>query len=457
MQTKQYLFTLTLLLFIITLYFLLMYDSMLNIFQFTFCIKYLNYYTYFGIDGISLFFLLLTSFFIPLCILFSWNSNFIYIKEYYLCIFSLELLLFIIFSTLDILIFYMFFEAILVPFFMLIGIYGSRIRKIHASYMLFFYTIIGSIMMLLSIIYIYLHSGTLNLQLLWNIEFNSVLSKFLWISFFLSFSVKIPMFPFHIWLPEAHVEAPTEASVILAAILLKVGIYGFIRVLIPIFPNLTFYYLNIILILNILSLLYTSLVTLRQIDIKKIIAYSSISHMNVGVIGIMSFQLYSISGSMLLMFGHGFVSGGLFFLIGSLYDRYKTKVIFYYNGLVHNMPIFSSLFIFFILSNISMPCTSNFIGEFLIIYGSIVQHNILVLIFISISIFVCTIYSIWMYNKIIFGLPNYKNVFFIKDITKLEFMLFVPIMFGVLILGVYPKLFLDIFTCNIYYYFNFII
>lgn len=346
MYIKYYSFVTSLIIFLITIFALIMYDPMVNIFQYTFSIKYYNYYCYFGLDGISIFFLLLTSFFIPLCILFSWNSKFTYIKEYYICIVALEILLYIIFTTLDLLLFYMFFEAILIPFFILIGLYGSRMRKIHAAYMLFFYTIAGSILMLFSIIYIYIHTGTLNLQLLWNIEFNTVLSTFLWFSFFLSFSVKVPIFPFHIWLPEAHVEAPTEASVILAAILLKVGIYGFLRILLPIFPNLTFYYLNIILLLNIISLFYTSLVTLRQIDIKKIIAYSSVSHMNVCVIGALSFQIHSIAGSMLLMFGHGFVSGGLFFLIGVIYDRYKTKILFYYSGLVHTMPLFSAIFFF---------------------------------------------------------------------------------------------------------------
>jgi proton-translocating NADH-quinone oxidoreductase chain M len=456
-KLKTNLFIVSLVLFVATLFLLLIYDPLLNIFQYTFCIKYFNYYSYFGIDGITLFFLLLTSFFIPLCILFSWNSSFIYIKEYYICIISLEILLYIIFTTLDIFFFYIFFEAILIPFFILIGIYGSRVRKIHAAYMLFFYTIVGSILMLFSIIYIFIHAGTLNLQLLWNIEFDTVLSNFLWFSFFLSFSVKIPIFPFHIWLPEAHVEAPTEASVILAAILLKVGIYGFLRILIPVFPNITFYYLNIIILLNILSLLYTSLVTLRQIDIKKIIAYSSISHMNICTLGIISFKSYSISGSMLLMFGHGFVSGGLFFLIGILYDRYKTKVIFYYSGLVHSMPLFSSILFFYILSNISMPLTSNFIGEFLIIYGLLAQQRVITLLFVSISIFICTVYSILLYNKLIFGLPNYNNINYIKDIQKLEFMILLPITLCVLIIGIYPKLFIDIFIFNIYYYFNFLV
>lgn len=456
MSLKKFLFLASLLIFLITVFFLLMYDPIISIFQTTFCIKYFNYYSYFGIDGISLFFLLLTGFFIPLCLLFSWNSTFIHIKEYYVCLISLEILLYIIFTTLDILFFYIFFEAILIPFFILIGIYGSRVRKIHASYMLFFYTIAGSILMLFSILYIFIHTGTLNLQLLWNIEFNSVVTKFLWFSFFLSFSIKVPIFPFHIWLPEAHVEAPTEASVILAAILLKVGIYGFLRVLIPVFPDLTFYYINLIMLLNIISLFYTSLVTLRQIDIKKIIAYSSVSHMNVCLIGIISFQIHSISGSMLLMLGHGFVSGGLFFLIGILYDRYKTKVLFYYSGLVHVMPLFSSILFFFILGNISMPLTSNFIGEFLILYGVVAQKNIMTVFFISFSIFICTIYSIWMYNKIIFGLPHYNYISSIKDITKLEFMIMVPIILGVLLLGIYPKIFLDIFLFNIYYYFNFI-
>ena len=454
---KQFLFSFSLIIFLITIFLLYGYDISINTFQYVFSLKYYNYYAYFGIDGISMFFLILTSFFIPLCILFSWNTSHFYIKEYILCIISLEFLLYIIFTTLDLLLFYIFFEAILIPFFILIGIYGSRVRKIHASYMLFFYTIAGSILMLLSILYIYIHVGTLNFQILWNIEFNNILSIFLWFTFFISFSVKIPIFPFHIWLPEAHVEAPTEASVILAAILLKVGIYGFLRVLLPIFPNITLYYINIILILNILSLFYTSFSTLRQIDIKKVIAYSSISHMNICTIGIISFQIHSISGSIILMIGHGFVSGGLFFLIGMLYDRYKTKLFAYYSGLVHTMPVFSTIFFFFILSNISMPLTSNFIGEFLIIFGIISQKNIILIAFISFAIFICAAYSIWLYNKIIFGIPNYNFTKYCTDITKIEFFIIFPIIIGTLLIGIYPKLFLDIFSNNIYYYFNFII
>jgi len=457
MIARKISFLISLLFFFTTIFLVYGFDPFLNSFQYTFSIKYYNYYAYFGIDGISIFFLLLTTFFIPLCILFSWNVGTFFLKEYVLCLISLEFLLYVIFTTLDLLLFYIFFEAILIPFFILIGLYGSRIRKIHASYMLFFYTIVGSILMLFSIIYIYIHAGTLNFQLLWNIEFNNLLSNFLWFTFFFSFSVKIPIFPFHIWLPEAHVEAPTEASVILAAILLKVGIYGLLRILIPIFPELTIYYLNIILLLNVLSLFYTSLATLRQIDIKKVIAYSSISHMNICTIGILSFQIHSIIGSLILMFGHGFVSGGLFFLIGILYDRYKTKLFSYYSGLVHTMPIFSSLFFFFILSNISMPLTSNFIGEFLIIFGVVSQNHIIIISLISFAIFICAAYSVWLYNKIIFALPKYNYMHYLKDISKIEFFLILPILVGTILMGVYPKIFTDIFSNNIYYYFNFII
>ena len=451
---KHRIFFYSLIIFFINIYWFLIFDSYTNGFQIIWVLNYFGYYVYLGLDGISLTFTLLTSFFIPLCILFIWNTHFYYKTQYLYFLISIELLITFVFLVLDLIWFYIFFETILIPFFLLIGLYGSRIRKIHAAYLLFFYTVCGSIWMLVSIIYIYLHTGTTNIQLLWSVEYTNITEHLLWLSFFISFSVKVPTFPLHIWLPEAHVESPTEASVILAAILLKIGLYGFLKFLIPMFPYVTFYYSNLIILLNILSMIYTALMTLRQIDIKRIIAYSSIGHMNICMIGIASFDISSIVGSLLIMVGHAFISGGLFFLVGMLYDRYKTKIIYYYSGIAIHMPIYSSILFFFILSNISMPFTSNFIGELLILYKVITDCHILLTISISISIFLCTIYSIWLYNRICFGLIKYKSFYKLNDVLKIEFCIIVPILIAVLLIGIYPNILIQLWTSNIYYYFN---
>jgi NADH-quinone oxidoreductase subunit M len=243
-------------------------------------------------------------------------------------------------------------------------------------------------------------------------------------------------------LPEAHVESPTEGSVILAAILLKVGGYGFLRILLPIFPVATMYYSSFVILLCVISIVYTSMSTIRQTDIKRVIAYSSIAHMNVALIGIMLMTSVSISGSLLLMLGHGIVSGGLFFMVGMLYDRFKTKVITYYSGLLYSMPMFSSFFFLFILGNISMPSTANFIGEFLILLSAIEHFNIDCIVAISISIFLCSFYSLYLYNRIVFGIPLRMRVSY--DLTVLEFSTLLPIVFFLFMIGTYPKPFVDV-------------
>ena len=404
--TKNIIFYISTFLFFLTSIIWITYNPYVFGYQHIYCVQWSNLKFFLGIDGLSLFFIYLTTFLIPLCLLFSWNNN--TKNNYYSMIFllSIEILLIFVFSVIDLLLFYIFFEAILIPFFIFIGINGYRKRRIHAAYLLFFYTIFGSLLMLISIFAIYLHCGTTDIQLLWNSSFSEERENLFWIFFFLAFAVKIPIFPFHIWLPEAHVEAPTEGSVLLAGVLLKLGTYGILRFLFPIFPNATIYFSPLVLLLSSLAIFYTSLTTLRQIDIKRIVAYSSVSHMNMCVLGLFTFDPVAISGSILLMVGHGLVSGGLFFLIGILYNRFNTKIIKYYSGLVQLMPIYAFLFFFFTISNMSMPATSNFIGEFLILSGIFFKKNIYCLIISSIGIFVGTIYSIWLYNKIHFGLLN---------------------------------------------------
>ena len=312
-KLKQFVLVLSLFIFFFSCILWIMYDPFQINFQFLFSLKFFSYHIFFGIDGLSLFFVFLTSFLIPVCLLYGWNNVYYYSYEYILCLFSMEIILLFFFTSLDLILFYIFFESILIPLFIFIGLYGSRKRKIHASYLLFFYTLFGSFLMLFSIIVIYFHTGSTDLLILYGTEFTLPREYLLWFLLFISFSIKIPMFPFHIWLPEAHVEAPTEGSVLLAGVLLKLGGYGFLRILIPLFMKSTLYFLPFVFTLCIISILYTSMSTLRQIDLKRIIAYSSIAHMNLCVVGLFSFNPISVAGGILLMFSHGLVSSLLFF------------------------------------------------------------------------------------------------------------------------------------------------
>lgn len=435
---RHLIFYLTIFIFIEVIFYWITYDPYQLNFQMGHDINIGSIELHFGIDSLSLFFIFLISLLIPACILFNFKNKIFNINEYCILLFLLECLLIFVFTVLDVLLFYISFESVLLPIVVFIGIFGSRERRIHAAYLLFFYTLIGSLLMLGAIIIIYVHVGSTDIQFLQSVEFSLDREIFLWVAFFISFSIKIPMYPFHIWLPEAHVEAPTEGSVILAGILLKMGSYGFLRILIPIFWNATIFFIPLIFLLCSLGIVYTSFVTLRQIDLKRIIAYSSIAHMNISILGLFAFNIYSIVGSIFLMIGHGIVSAALFFMIGMLYNRYKTRVIYYYSGIVQIMPLFSSFFFIFILGNISFPGTCNFIGEVLIFFG-LCQVNLWLIIVISIGMFLCTVYSMLLYNRINFGYLNIDNKLYRSfDLTKLEFFLLVPFIFFLIVWGVFP-------------------
>lgn len=409
----------------------------------------LNLVYSFGLDSISLCFFVLSSLLIFVCILFIWHDK--RFKEYVLNLFIIELFLLIIFSVLDLFLFYIFFEAILIPMYLLIGVWGSRERKIRAAYLFFFYTFCGSIMMLVGILYIYSISGTLNLEYLLFFKFTETEQLILWVCFFLSFASKIPMFPFHIWLPEAHVEAPTVGSVLLAGILLKLGVYGFLRFSLTLFPEASLFFSPLVYLLSILGVIYASMSAIRQTDLKRIIAYSSIAHMNLVTIGIFSFNLIGLEGAVLQSISHGFVSGGMFFLIGILYDRYHSRFLYYYGGLVHMMPMYAIFFLIFTLANIALPGTSSFVGEFLLLLG-IYKSNAFTCIMGALGVILCGAYSLWLYNRIIFGNLKVDYTLRFRDMNYKEFLVLLPLFLLIFIMGIYPSFFssfIHIACCNI--------
>lgn len=401
-----------------------------------------------GIDGISLFFIILTTFLIPICILVGWNSIQLYVKEYCIAFLILETLMIAVFSVLDLLLFYVFFESVLIPMFIIIGVWGSRERKIRAAYQFFLYTLFGSVLMLLAILLIYFQTGTTDLQILYSTNFSETRQLLLWLAFFASFAVKVPMIPVHIWLPEAHVEAPTAGSVILAGILLKLGTYGFLRFSIPMFPYATLYFTPLIYTMSILAVIYTSLTTLRQIDLKKIIAYSSVAHMNFVTIGLFSSFAQGIEGSVLLMISHGLVSPALFLCVGVLYDRHKTRILRYYSGCGRTMPLFALLFLFFTMANISLPGTSSFVGEFLVLMGAF-QNNTFVAMMTATGMVLGAAYALWLCNRILYGVTKPYYIYSYSDITRREFFLFLPFVVGILWIGILPELFLDVLHCSV--------
>jgi proton-translocating NADH-quinone oxidoreductase chain M len=405
-------------------------------------IPYVNLNIVIGIDGISLFFLLLTTLLIPICILISWSSIKKNLKDYLVSFLLLEFFLIGVFCILDLLFFYIFFESVLIPMFLIVGVWGSRERKILASYYFFLYTLLGSIIMLLSILYVYCQVGTTDYEMLLTFSFSELEQKFLWFTFFLAFASKVPMVPVHLWLPEAHVEAPTAGSVILAGVLLKLGTYGFIRFSLPMFPHASFFFTPLVYSISAVGIIYTSFTAIRQSDFKRIIAYTSIAHMNLVMIGIFSFNTVGIEGAIFQSLSHGFVASALFLIIGVVYERYHTRIVKYYSGLAPVMPLYVSIFMFFTLANISFPGTSSFIGEFLILTGSF-KCNTSVSFLGATGVILGGAYSLWLLNRISFG--NMKTQYYKKfrDISKREFMAFLPLIIGTLILGILPNIVLN--------------
>lgn len=429
--------------FLISVLLWLFFEKNTNTFQYVIILKwfpYLNFNCILGIDGISLFFVILTALLFPICTLISWNSfnN----KYYYLALLSLEFLLTGAFCSLEILMFYVFFESMLIPMFFIIGIWGSRLRKIKASYYFFLYTLFGSLLMLLAIIYMYIHTGTFNYEILLTVSYSKFEQKLIWLSFFFAFSSKVPSLPFHLWLPEAHVEAPTAGSIILAGVLLKLGAYGFIRFSIPFFPEASVYYTPLIQFITTTSILYASLNAIRQTDLKRVIAYTSIAHMNLIVLGIFSLNVIGIEGAVIQCLSHGFVSSALFFIIGILYDRHHTKIIRYFSGLTPVMPLCMSFFFFFTLANMGLPGSSNFVGEFLIL-SSIFTLSNNIGFFAASSLILSSCYSLWLFNRIAFGNTKTQYIKKLIDLNVFELAILVFLSILTLILGIFPNIVLE--------------
>jgi proton-translocating NADH-quinone oxidoreductase chain M len=395
-----------------------------------------------GVDGISLFFVLLTTLLVPLCLLGSWHSVKVYVKEYMIAFLVMEALLIIVFCILDLLLFYVFFESVLIPMFLIVGVWGSRERKVRAAYMLFLYTLIGSVLMLLAILLMYSIAGTTDYQVLLTTPFNESLQKLLWIAFFASFAVKVPMVPVHIWLPEAHVEAPTAGSVILAGVLLKLGSYGLIRFSLPLFPSATVFFTPLVYTMAAIAVVYTSLTAIRQTDMKRIIAYASVAHMNVILIGMFAMNAQGLEGAMIQQLAHGFVASALFFCVGVLYDRHHTRLVKYYGGMAHTMPIFVTIFMFFTMANIAMPLTAGFVGEFLILVGAF-QANTTIAVLGATGMVLGGGYSLWLFNRIAYGNLKVQALKAFSDMNRREFVIQFPLILGTLVMGIYPEIFLD--------------
>ena len=419
------------------------FDSSTAEFQFLEEKNWINGYIKFkfGIDGISILFIVLTAFITPICIISCVNSVKKRLKEFLIAILILESFMIGVFCSLDLVIFYLFFEAGLIPMFLIIGIWGGP-KRVYAAFKFFLFTLLGSVLMLVAIISIYWITGTTDVTQIYAIKIPVEFQYILWLAFFSSFAVKMPMWPVHTWLPDAHVEAPTAGSVILAAILLKMAGYGFLRFSVGMFPVASEYFVPLIFTLSIIAIIYTSLVALMQEDMKKLIAYSSIAHMGFVTLGIFSFTTQGIEGSIFQMLSHGLISAALFLCVGVLYDRIHSRLITSYGGIVNVLPKYSLVFAIFMLGALGLPGTSGFVGEILILLG-VFQKNFLVAILASIGIILGAAYMLWLYKRVIFGKLDKKELMTLKDLNLSESLVLFTLAGLTLFFGFYPNLILD--------------
>ena len=395
-----------------------------------------------GVDGISILLVILTTFLMPFCILASFESIKVSLKEYLIAFLILETLMIGVFCSLDLILFYLFFEGGLIPMFLIIGIWGGE-RRVYSTFKFFLFTLAGSVFMLLAIIAIYIEAGTTDIVYLLQYDIDPSLQYIFWLAFFASFAVKIPMWPVHTWLPDAHVEAPTAGSVILAGVLLKMAGYGFIRFSLGMFPIASSYFAPFVFTLSIIAIIYASLIALVQKDMKKLIAYSSVAHMGFVTLGIFTFTLQGIEGAMIQMISHGIVSAALFLCVGVVYDRIHTREIERYGGLVNRMPLYSFVFMIFIMGSIGLPGTSGFVGEFLVLLA-IFSVNTYFAVFATTGVVLAAAYSLWLYRKVIFGSLIKEDLLEILDLSRREIIILFPLAFLTIFFGFYPQPLIDI-------------
>jgi NADH-quinone oxidoreductase subunit M len=401
-----------------------------------------------GVDGISVLFVLLSTFLIPICILASWTAIKTRVKEYMIAFLILETLMVGMFCALDFVLFYVFFEGVLIPMFIIIGVWGSGQRRVYAAFKFFLYTLLGSVLMLLALLAMYLQAGTTDIPTLMAHPFGAELQTWLWLAMFASFAVKVPMWPVHTWLPDAHVEAPTAGSVILAGVLLKMGGYGFLRFSIPMLPEATELFTPLIYTLSVVAIIYTSLVALAQEDMKKLIAYSSIAHMAFVTIGMFTLTSQGVVGSIFQMLSHGIVSAALFLCVGVVYDRLHTREIARYGGLVENMPRYAFVFMVFMLASVGLPGTSGFVGEFLVLVG-VFQVNTWVALLATTGIILGAAYMLYLYRRVIFGKLTKDDLKGMADLNPREVAVFAPLILLVLWMGIYPTSFTEVMDASV--------
>ena len=400
-----------------------------------------------GVDGISLPFVILTTAVMPIAILASWTSIQSRVREYMIAFLVLETLMVGTFCALDLVLFYVFFEGGLIPMFLIIGVWGGP-RRVYASFKFFLYTLAGSVLMLLAIMAMYWQAGTTDIPTLLHHAFPRSLQTWAWFAFLASFAVKMPMWPFHTWLPDAHVEAPTAGSVILAAILLKLGGYGLLRFSLPMFPQASVDLAPLIYAMSVVAIVYTSLVALVQEDVKKLIAYSSVAHMGFVTMGLFAMTAQGVAGGIFQMISHGIVSAALFLCVGVVYDRMHTREIAAYGGLVNRMPIYAFAFMVFTLANVGLPGTSGFVGEFLTLIGTF-RVNTWVTTIAAFGTILSAAYALWLYRKMIFGKLTKPNLFNIRDIGAREMLILAPLLILTIVFGVYPKPVLDMSAVSV--------
>ncbi len=433
--------------FLLALFLWFSFDNTISDFQFIEKKNWIKGFINFqlGVDGISILFILLTTFIAPICIFSGIQSIKFKIKEFLIAILVMETLMLGVFCSLDLVIFYLFFEGGLIPMFLIIGIWGGP-KRVYSAFKFFLFTLLGSVLMLVAIISIYWITGTTDVIKLLDLRIEEDFQYLLWLAFFSSFAVKLPMWPVHTWLPDAHVEAPTTGSVILAAILLKMAGYGFMRFSITLFPIASEYFTPLIFTLSIIAIIYTSLVALMQDDMKKLIAYSSVAHMGFVTIGIFSLTKQGLEGSIIQMISHGLVSAALFLCVGVLYDRYHSRMISSYGGIVNIMPKYAFVFMIFSLAALGLPGTSGFVGEFLVLIG-IFQKNILVAVLASTGVILAAAYMLWLYRRVVFGKLTNSEIKEMPDLNKTELYILGSIVSLILFFGVYPAPLLD--TINV--------